>query len=71
MIKPSKAVLLKREGLGSLTKKFGIVLEEICFKCTLGAKGYGFVVVVDFQLTFSFFVVELEDSQCCFYGTEL
>ena len=40
-------------------------------KCRLGAKGYGFVVVVDFQLTFCFFVVEVEDSQRCFYSTEL
>ena len=26
-----------------------------------GAEGQGFVVVVDFQLTFSFLVVEMED----------
>ena len=34
--------------------------------CGLGAKEQGFVVVVDFQLTFSFLVVEVEDCQNCF-----
>jgi len=31
--------------------------------CGLGAKGQGFVVVVGFQLTFSFLVVEVDDCQ--------
>ena len=37
----------------------------------LGAKGQGFVVEVDFQLTFSFLVVELEDCQHRFCSAEL
>jgi len=39
--------------------------------CGLGAKRQGFVVVVDFQLTFGFLVVEVEDCQHCFCSSEL
>jgi len=39
--------------------------------CRLGAKGNGFVVMVDFQLTFSLLVVELEDCQHCLCNAEL
>ena len=35
--------------------------------CGLGEKGQGLVVVVDFQLTFSLLVVEVEDGQNCFF----
>jgi len=37
----------------------------------LREKGQCFVVVVNFQLTFSFFVVEVEDCQHCFCSIEL
>jgi len=37
----------------------------------LGAEGQGFVVEVDFQLTFSFLVVEMEDCRHRFRGAEL
>ena len=37
----------------------------------LGAKGQGFVVVVDFRLTFSFLVVEMEDRRHRFRSAEL
>jgi len=37
----------------------------------LGAEGQGFVVVVDFQLTFSFLVVKVEDYRHRFRGAEL
>jgi len=37
----------------------------------LGAKGQGFVVAVDFQLTLDFLVVEMEDRRHRFHGAEL
>ena len=37
----------------------------------LGAEGQGFVVEVDFQLTLSFLVVEMEDCRYPFRGAEL
>ena len=37
----------------------------------LGAEGQGFVVEVDFQLTLSFLVVEMEDRRHRFRGVEL
>jgi len=37
----------------------------------LRATGQGFVVVVDFPLTFSFLVVEVEDCPHCFFSPEL
>jgi len=37
----------------------------------LGAEGQGFVVEVDFQLTFGFLVVEMEDCRHRFRGAEL
>jgi len=37
----------------------------------LGAEGEGFVVEVDFQLTRSFLVVEMEDRRHHFQGAEL
>jgi len=37
----------------------------------LGAEGRGFVVEVDFQLTLSFLVVEMEDRRHCFRDAEL
>jgi len=37
----------------------------------LGAEGQGFVVAVDFKLTFSFLVVEMEDRRHRFHGAEL
>ena len=37
----------------------------------LGAEGQGFAVEVDFQLTFGFLVVEMEDGRHRFRGTEL
>jgi len=39
--------------------------------CWFGPEERGFIVVVDFQLTFSFLVVEMEDCQHCFCSTEL
>jgi len=36
----------------------------------LGAKGQGFVVEVDFQLTFSFLVAEMEDCRHRFCSVE-
>jgi len=33
---------------------------------SLEARGQGFVVVTDFQLTFNFLVVEVEDCRRCF-----
>ena len=37
----------------------------------LRAEGQGFVVEIDFQLTFGFLVVEMEDCRHRFRGTEL
>ena len=37
----------------------------------IGAEGQGFVVEVDFQLTFDFLVVEMEDCRHRFRGVEL
>ena len=37
----------------------------------LGAKGQGFVVEVDFKLTFSFLVVKMEGCRHRFCGAEL
>ena len=37
----------------------------------LGAEGQGFVVEVDFQLTFGFLVVEMEDCRHRFRGAGL
>ena len=39
--------------------------------CGFGAKGNGFVAVVDFQLTFGFLVVEVEDCQHCLCTADL
>jgi len=36
----------------------------------LGAEGQGFVVEVDFQLTFGFLVVDMEDCRYRFRGAE-
>jgi len=37
----------------------------------LGAEGQGFVAEVDFQLTFGFFIVEMENYRHRFRGAEL
>jgi len=36
-----------------------------------GAEEQGFIIVVDFQVTFSFLVVKMEDCRHCFFSIEL